>query len=72
MGVIGKTRAERVACEDVETKIRRLLDTLSVLKKLDDELGKLRGKYAGGMAVDTEGLGTVLHDILVEVFERDT
>ena len=41
MGVTGKTCAERAAYEDVETKVRRLLDAVSVLKKSADEIGKL-------------------------------
>ena len=44
----GKTRAERAACDDAGTKVRRLLDTLALLKKSSDELGKLRDEYAGG------------------------
>ena len=53
-------------------KVRRLLDTLSVLKKSADEIGKLRDKYSGGgmiTAVDAEGLGTI-HDVLMEFFLR--
>ena len=45
MDVSGKTRA---ACKDVGTKIQRLLDTLSVMRKSADEIGKLRDKYSGG------------------------
>ena len=48
MGVTGKTRVERAACDDAGTKVRRILDTLSTLKKSTDELGKLKDKYAGG------------------------
>ena len=75
MGVSGKTRAERSACEDAGTKVRRLIDTLATLKQSADELGKLRDKYAGGgiiTATDAEGLGTI-HAVMEEVFfERET
>ena len=41
MGVSGKTHMEHAVCSKAGMKVRRLLDTLSVLKKSDDELGEL-------------------------------